>query len=125
MKLKRCVTLSGIETPLLCNRKSRNHQRTQHLKLEWKCHLQKAFLVVKLNAVLDNLKCLNEVSGQKRDEAVGAGPPINFLFAGFKIRAPSGRLKGDMGANQYFLNKSVYTYILFFNAEKNGTNLLL
>lgn len=58
--------------------------------------MQKAFFM-KLNAGLDNLKCLDEVSAQKREKAVGAGPPINFLFAAFKIRAPSSRTKGDMG----------------------------
>lgn len=45
-----------------------------------------------VNAMLDNLKCLEEAKGfQNRktdDEAVGAGPLINFLFAGFKFKAP-------------------------------------
>lgn len=40
-----------------------------------------------LNAVLDNLKCLDQGSGQEGGGAVGAGPPINFLLAAFKIRA--------------------------------------
>lgn len=74
------------------------------------------FFIVNLNAVLDNLKCLDEVSSQKK--AVGAGPPINFLFAGYKIKAPSSRLKGDVGKKQYFLNKPVYRYIFFQYREE-------
>lgn len=88
----------GIDAHLFCNRKYRKASKEATIKCK------KLFL--KLNAVLDNLKCLDEVSGQERDEAVGAGPPINFLLAAFKIRAEQ---KETWGEHQYFLNKPVYT----------------
>lgn len=79
---------SGIGPRLFCNRKFRQPSKEATLMS------RKRFL--KLIAVLDNLKCLDEVSGQRRGEAAGAGPPINFLFAAFKIRAPIKRSRGPI-----------------------------
>lgn len=90
-------TLLGIGAHLFCNIKDRKVSKEATYNLVKNITCKKFF--VNLNAVLDNLKCLDEVSSQKNDdEAVGAGPPISFLPAGFKIKAPCSRFI-DMGGN--------------------------
>lgn len=81
----------------------------------------------KSNAMLDNLKCLMWAKGFQRrktdDEAVGAGPPINFLNTGFqKIQSPS--LSQQLFL-LVFLKTNQFTnvfFFVFFNAENNWTN---
>lgn len=92
------------------------YQKVQHTTA------QNVFFV-NLNAVLDNLKCLDEVSSWEKDEAVGAGPPVNFLPAGFKIKAPSSGLMGR-GGQQYFLNKPVYSCVyIFFSMHRRSEQI--
>jgi len=50
------------------------------------------------------------------DEAVGAGPPINFLIAGFKLKAPS--LAQQLFLSVFLKPTSLQT-VFFFNAENN------
>ena len=68
--------------------------------------------------MLDNLKCLEEAKGfQNRktdDEAVGAGPLINFLFAGFKFKAPPTLSSSDKNKWIHLKRKKLLFYIYIY-----------